>query len=78
MKPRICICCGESMLGEANPLSRNPNVCASCSSMVDGMEESGVAGLAESATARPQSACAAAEEKMPDLAEAGVAGAHRF
>ncbi len=34
-----------------HPLSRNPNVCASCSSMVDGMEESGVPDLASAAPA---------------------------
>ncbi len=27
---------------KGNTLSRNPNVCASCSSMVDGMEQSNV------------------------------------
>jgi formylmethanofuran dehydrogenase subunit E len=30
---RICICCGEPMVERANALSRNPNVCASCSSL---------------------------------------------
>ena len=30
------------MIDTGNPLSRNPNVCASCSSMADGMEESNV------------------------------------
>lgn len=38
MKPRLCICCGEPMAAGANSLSRNPNVCASCSSMADGMD----------------------------------------
>jgi len=28
------------MVEHANDLSRNPNVCASCSSMADGMEDS--------------------------------------
>ena len=42
MNPRICVCCGEPIAEEANTLSRNPNVCASCSSMADGMEESNV------------------------------------
>ena len=28
------------MAGEGNVLSRNPNICASCSSMADGMEDS--------------------------------------
>lgn len=40
MKPRICICCREPMSEKGNALSRNPNVCASCSSLADGMEES--------------------------------------
>jgi hypothetical protein len=39
MKPRICICCGEPMSASGNELSRNPNVCASCSSLVDGMDD---------------------------------------
>jgi hypothetical protein len=36
---RICICCGEPMIELDNSQSRNPNVCASCSSLADGMEE---------------------------------------
>jgi hypothetical protein len=40
MSPRVCVCCGESMPEQGNALSRNPNVCASCSSMADGMEHS--------------------------------------
>jgi hypothetical protein len=39
MKPRICMCCGEPMAEGANSKSRNPNVCASCSSLADGMGE---------------------------------------
>ena len=39
MLPRICICCGEPMAPGGNDLSRNPNICASCSSILDGMEE---------------------------------------
>jgi hypothetical protein len=42
MNPRICRSCGEPIAEEGNTLSRNPNVCASCSSMTDGMEESNV------------------------------------
>jgi len=41
MNRRICICCGEPMAATGNSLSRNPNVCASCSSLSDGMEEEG-------------------------------------
>jgi hypothetical protein len=40
MSPRICICCGEPIDPEWNFHSRNPNVCAACSSILDGMEES--------------------------------------
>jgi RNA polymerase-binding transcription factor DksA len=39
MNPRVCIGCGEPIPEKGNALSRNPNLCASCSSMVDGMEE---------------------------------------
>ena len=39
MNSRICRCCGELMPDKGNTLSRNPNICASCSSMADGMEE---------------------------------------
>ncbi|HEV2393159.1 MAG TPA: hypothetical protein VG146_12450 [Verrucomicrobiae bacterium] len=39
MNPHICICCGEPMVQEGNGLSRNPNVCASCSSLADGKDE---------------------------------------
>jgi len=39
MLPRICICCGEPMAPGGNVLSRNPNICASCSSILDGLEE---------------------------------------
>jgi hypothetical protein len=42
MNPRICRCCGERIHVEGNLLSRNPNVCASCSSMADGMEDANV------------------------------------
>ena len=46
MNHRICRCCGESIPDQGNTLSRNPNICASCSSMADGMEESNVPGCA--------------------------------
>jgi len=39
MNPRVCICCGEPMAENNHGLSRNPNVCASCSSMADGIAE---------------------------------------
>ena len=40
MNSCICRCCGEPMPATGNSLSRNPNICASCSSMSDGMEDS--------------------------------------
>jgi len=56
MKPCICMCCGEAMREGGNPLSRNPNVCASCSSLADGMEESNVPELEGSEQERATSA----------------------
>jgi hypothetical protein len=46
------------MVEKGNALSRNPNICASCSSLVDGMEESSVASLdlaASVGSVRPES-----------------------
>ena len=40
MKPRVCICCGEPIPEKGGTFPRNPNMCASCSSLADGMEES--------------------------------------
>jgi hypothetical protein len=45
MKPSICICCGEPIVEPGNALSRNPNICASCSSLADGMEQSSIASM---------------------------------
>ena len=39
------------MVDKGNALSRNPNICASCSSLVDGMDESSVASMDQSAHA---------------------------
>ena len=39
MNSRICRYCGEPMVERGNVLSRNPKICASCSSMADGLEE---------------------------------------
>ena len=39
MKARICVCCGEPIPESGNALSRNPNICASCSSLADGLDE---------------------------------------
>ena len=53
MNSRICICCGEAMTERGNVLSRNPNVCASCSSMADGMDESSPTECGEGAPGHP-------------------------
>jgi len=42
MKHRVCVCCGEPILEGGNAFARNPNVCASCSRLPDGLEESEV------------------------------------
>ncbi len=39
MNPRVCRACGEAILATGNTRSRNPNLCASCSSLLDGMGE---------------------------------------
>ena len=36
------MCCGESMAEKGGAHFRNPNTCASCSSLSDGMPESSV------------------------------------
>ena len=63
MTSRICVCCGERFSIEINTLSRNPNICASCSSMADGMEES---NLPDAAEPRP-SPTPAAEPKVGEI-----------
>ena len=42
MNPRICRCCGEAIAEHGDLLSRNPNLCAFCSSMIDGMDAGAV------------------------------------
>jgi len=46
LKPSTCICCGEPMSRGGGALSRNPNMCASCSSLADGMQVLGITGCA--------------------------------
>ena len=51
------------MTEKGNTLSRNPNICASCSSMADGMDETGA----------PDSACMEPyQELTSELAEANA------
>jgi hypothetical protein len=52
MTPTVCVCCGERISESGNALSRNPNICACCSSLADGMEESDVLETAELALRR--------------------------
>jgi hypothetical protein len=65
MNSRICRCCGEPMPEHGNPLSRNPNICACCSSIADGMEES---SLPESASLARNAAEAVAEDQLREHA----------
>ena len=65
MKLRLCLCCGESLAEHGNALSRNPNLCASCSSMADGMTDSSISGPAQpiaEATPDPQNLAAGRAE----------------
>ena len=65
MNSRICVCCGEPMPEKGNALSRNPNICASCSSMADGMEESSVP---ESSRPAPETTESAARDLFEENA----------
>jgi hypothetical protein len=50
---------------KGNALSRNPNICASCSSMADGMEES---TMPERANRAPDTTEAVADDPLQDHA----------
>jgi hypothetical protein len=65
MNSRVCRCCGEPMPEHGNPLSRNPNICASCSSIADGMEES---TLSESVSLAPDATEAVGEDQLREPA----------
>jgi len=45
MNPRVCICCGEPIGEKIAALSRNPNLCSSCSSRADGADDADVSLL---------------------------------
>jgi hypothetical protein len=47
MKLRICMYCGEPMAEKGDAHSRDPNTCASCSSLSDGLPESGMSSFAD-------------------------------
>jgi RNA polymerase-binding transcription factor DksA len=53
MKPRVCICCGEPIPERRSDLPRNPNMCASCSNLADGLEELDAPESAHSEEGRP-------------------------
>ena len=40
MSPRICVCCAEPITGQGESFSSNPNLCASCFKLSEGMSES--------------------------------------
>jgi hypothetical protein len=61
MNSLVCRCCGEPMPEKGNALSRNPNICASCSSMTDGMDES---GMPQKASPAPEAKEAVARERL--------------
>ena len=56
MKPRVCICCGHPLTDKGNLFSRNPNICPSCSSLLDGMDDPAPAAGLEPAPAAPVAA----------------------
>jgi hypothetical protein len=66
MQFRICLCCGEPMAAKGKGLSRNPNVCFSCSSMIDGeaepvdYESSPSSAVESAAFVKPEEVCQAA------------------
>ena len=45
MSLRVCTCCGEPIGERGDEHSRNPNMCASCSSMSDGMPDSSISSF---------------------------------
>jgi hypothetical protein len=74
MNYRICRCCGERMPETGNALSRNPNICASCSSLADGIEDSAEteeSHLGLSGERRAAIAAALDGAELPEQAAAG-------
>lgn len=39
MNPRVCVCCGELISERGGALLPNPNICASCASLLDAMDD---------------------------------------
>jgi hypothetical protein len=65
MNSRICRCCGEPMPNDGNALSRNPNVCASCSSMADGMDAPSMSNRVSLSPSAARTAAQAPPEEHP-------------
>lgn len=66
MKPGVCVCCGELMSKRGGALSRNPNICASCSSLADGLEDSNEGIIRENRDRSPTDAASeAAQRDLP-------------
>ena len=70
MSARVCICCGQTLSAKESDGSPNPNICPSCSSLVDGMEEAGVAE-GEGSHAGPKAERAGAAPKGQGAKEQG-------
>lgn len=48
MNFRVCMCCGGPIRESGDVYSRNPNLCASCSSLTDGMPDPSLSTLPQS------------------------------
>ena len=38
MNVPVCVCCGQPIAGKPSFHGRNPNICAACSELADGLE----------------------------------------
>jgi hypothetical protein len=74
VSPAICICCCEPMSQRGNSLSRNPNVCASCSSLLDGMDDADPGKVLASAVEAEAKETLAQPAQSQDLAAAETSG----
>ena len=68
MRGMVCRCCGEEMGPRTGALSRNPNICASCSSLLDAADqEQKTLGSADESEAHGVEAIASAVSASPSL-----------
>src|SRR5512139_1830500 len=75
MSLRICKFCGEPIAPHGNALSRNPNLCASCSSLADGMDDSADPNSVARSVPVPQPSPAAAQSDPVQTAPPAVSAA---